>query len=143
MTKDGLAGDAEDDIAQLYIRDVITAASRGSQKFFWFSQDVSMDYDFSVFYGGYVPRPRLVALNGKSSSNLIACLTRFCNFSDISLMQLDACAWHSRGIAVGGPHLLSFVHTSPRYVHTRLRIIGCVRGCSMDQQHSCGHDLAV
>jgi hypothetical protein len=36
----GLRGDAEDDIAQLYIRDVVTAASQGSQKFFWFSQDV-------------------------------------------------------------------------------------------------------
>ena len=77
----------------------------GSQKFFWFSQDVSLDYganpkpfsrslslsntimlqdrlrtnknvgagiprlctDFSIFYGGYVPRPRLVALNAVAS----------------------------------------------------------------------------
>jgi hypothetical protein len=43
----GLAGDAEDDIAQLYIRGVITAWSQGSKKFFWFSQDVSMDCEFA------------------------------------------------------------------------------------------------
>jgi hypothetical protein len=63
----GLAGDSESDIAQLYIRDAITAWSQGSSKFFWFSQDVSTDYDYSVFYGGYVPRPRLVALNAMAS----------------------------------------------------------------------------
>eukprot|EP01052_Picozoa_sp_SAG31_P028097 SAG31_NODE_2682_length_5257_cov_9.066693_6_plen_375_part_00 len=63
----GLPGEAEADIAQLYIRDLVTAWSQGSQKFFWFSQDVSVDYDFGVFYGLYIPRPRLLALNAAAS----------------------------------------------------------------------------
>jgi hypothetical protein len=29
---------SEADIAQLYIRDVVTAAANGGEKFFWFSQ---------------------------------------------------------------------------------------------------------
>ena len=39
----GYPGISEADIAQLYIRDVVTAAANGGSKFFWFSQDVSID----------------------------------------------------------------------------------------------------
>lgn len=63
----GYPGIGEADIAQLYIRDVVTAAANGGEKFFWFSQDVSIDYDFSIFYGAYTPRPRLTALNAAAS----------------------------------------------------------------------------
>ena len=45
-----IASESEADVAQLYIRNVITAASQGSKRFFWFSADVPPTYDFSVFY---------------------------------------------------------------------------------------------
>ena len=49
-------------MAQLYTRDVITAVAAGSQRFFWFSADDTPEYGFTVFFGDYVPRPRLAAL---------------------------------------------------------------------------------
>jgi hypothetical protein len=53
---------SEADVAQLYTRNVITAASQGSQRFFWFSSDDTPEYGYTVFYGDYVPRARLAAL---------------------------------------------------------------------------------
>lgn len=81
-SEQGLSGDgdgylaptiSEADIAGLYVRNIITAASltktpQGtSSKFFWFSWDVPPTYGMTVFYGDYVPRPRLAALNAGAS----------------------------------------------------------------------------
>jgi hypothetical protein len=53
---------SEADGAQIYVRDIVTAHSQGSQKFFWFSADVSPDYGSGLFFGSYTPSPRLAAL---------------------------------------------------------------------------------
>ncbi len=58
---------SETDIAQLYTRNVVTAASQGSKNFFWFSVDNTPTFGFMVFYGDYIPRPRLAALNACAS----------------------------------------------------------------------------
>ena len=64
-TEQGIVGDddgyslpsiSEVDIAQLYTRNLVTAVSQGSQKFFWFSVDDTLDYGFTIFYGSYNPR---------------------------------------------------------------------------------------
>jgi len=47
-------------LAQCYL----SALSTGVEKFFWFSAQTTPTYGFAVFYENYVPRPRLVALNG-------------------------------------------------------------------------------
>jgi hypothetical protein len=53
---------SEADVAQLYTRNVITSAAQGSQRYFWFSSDDTAEYGATIFYGDYVPRPRLGAL---------------------------------------------------------------------------------
>ena len=58
---------SEVDVAQYYVRNIITAASLGSQKFFWFSSDGSPASEFGIYYENYVPRPRLAALNACAS----------------------------------------------------------------------------
>ncbi len=58
---------SETDVAQLYTRDVISAVAAGCQRFFWFSADNTPEYGFTVFFGDYVPRPRLAALNACAS----------------------------------------------------------------------------
>jgi hypothetical protein len=47
-------------LAQSYL----SALSTGAEKFFWFSAQTTPTYGDAVFYEDYVPRPRLVALNG-------------------------------------------------------------------------------
>lgn len=42
----------------------LSALSTGAEKFFWFSAQTTPTYGHAVFYEDYVPRPRLVALNG-------------------------------------------------------------------------------
>ena len=59
---------SETDVAQYYARDVITAASQGSQRFFWFTADNPPTDGFAVTFGdSYTPRPRLAALNACAS----------------------------------------------------------------------------
>ena len=58
---------SEVDISQYYVRNIITAASLGSQKFFWFTSDNPPASEFGVYYDNYVPRPRLAALNACAS----------------------------------------------------------------------------
>ena len=58
---------SETDVAQNYVRDVITALSVGSQRLFWFSADNSPTYGFAVTFGEMTPRPRLAILNGCTS----------------------------------------------------------------------------
>jgi hypothetical protein len=55
-------GMSEADVAQHYTRDVIIAASLGSKRLFWFSVDNTAVYGYTVYFGDYVPRPRLAAL---------------------------------------------------------------------------------
>ncbi len=62
-----LPSNSEVDVAQLYTRDVVSANSQGSQKYFLFCADVTPTYGMSVFFGNYVPRPRLAALNACAS----------------------------------------------------------------------------
>ena len=75
-TEQGIVGDddgystpsvSEVDVAQLYTRNIITAASQGETKFFWFSAQTSPTYGYAVFFENYVPRPRLLALNACAS----------------------------------------------------------------------------
>ena len=47
-------------VAQGYL----SALASGVEKFFWFSAQTTPTYGWAVFYEDYVPRPRLVALNG-------------------------------------------------------------------------------
>ncbi len=42
----------------------LSALSTGAEKFFWFSAQTTPTYGHAVFYENYVPRPRLIALNG-------------------------------------------------------------------------------
>ena len=64
---------SEADVAQLYVRNIVTAASltttaQGtSSKFFWFDDDTTPRSGYAVFFGDYVPRPRLAALNACAS----------------------------------------------------------------------------
>jgi hypothetical protein len=58
---------SEQDTAQLYVRNIVTAISQGSQRFFWFSMDSTPMFGYSIFYGNYAPRPRLAALNACAS----------------------------------------------------------------------------
>jgi hypothetical protein len=53
---------SEADVAQLYARNVLMAASQGNQRYFWFSADNSPTYGNAVTYGNYIPRARLTAL---------------------------------------------------------------------------------
>jgi len=46
------------------VQGYLSAISTGAEKFFWFSAQTTPTYGHAVFYENYVPRPRLVALNG-------------------------------------------------------------------------------
>jgi hypothetical protein len=54
----------EAECAVTLLQGYLSALSTGSEKFFWFSAQTSPTYGWGVFYENYVPRPRLVALNG-------------------------------------------------------------------------------
>jgi hypothetical protein len=75
-TEQGVVGDddgystpsvSEADVAQLYTRNIVTAASQGESKFFWFSAQCSPTYGYAVFFENYIPRPRLLAPNACAS----------------------------------------------------------------------------
>jgi hypothetical protein len=53
---------SETDVAQLLTRNYVTAAAQGSKRFFWFSVDDTPAFGYTIFFGDYVPRPRLGAL---------------------------------------------------------------------------------
>ena len=55
---------SEQQCATNLIRGYLSALSTGVEKFFWFSAQTSPTYGWAVFYENYIPRPRLVALNG-------------------------------------------------------------------------------
>jgi hypothetical protein len=52
------------DCAVKLSQNYLAALCTGAEKFFWFSAQTTPKYGFAVFYENYVPRPRLVALNG-------------------------------------------------------------------------------
>ncbi|KPK65919.1 MAG: hypothetical protein AMK73_01515, partial [Planctomycetes bacterium SM23_32] len=54
----------EDECAVNLVQAYLSALSLGAEKFFWFSAQTTPTYGSGVFYENYVPRPRLVALNG-------------------------------------------------------------------------------
>jgi hypothetical protein len=71
-TEQGVQGDddgyrpssmSEAEVAALYTRNLVTSASLGIGKYFWFSAQTSPTYGYAVFYENYIPRPRLTALN--------------------------------------------------------------------------------
>ena len=53
---------SEQDAAQIAVRDFVVSAAQGVQRFFWFCADATPTYGVTVFYGNYVPRPRLAAI---------------------------------------------------------------------------------
>ena len=57
----------EEDCAASLVKGYVCALAAGVEKFFWFSSQTSPTYGWAVFYEDYVPRPRLVALNGMAS----------------------------------------------------------------------------
>ncbi|OIO91842.1 MAG: hypothetical protein AUJ96_33240 [Armatimonadetes bacterium CG2_30_66_41] len=56
--------ETEEQCAVNLVQSNLSALSTGVEKFFWFSAQTSPTYGWGVFYENYVPRPRLVALNG-------------------------------------------------------------------------------
>jgi len=54
----------EEQCAVNVIQGYLSALSTGVEKFFWFSAQTTAGYGWGVFYENYVPRPRLVAING-------------------------------------------------------------------------------
>jgi hypothetical protein len=75
-TEQGTGGDGDGYLAGLLtepqcasslVRAYVCAIASGVEKFFWFSAQTSPTYGWGVFYEDYVPRPRLVALNGLAS----------------------------------------------------------------------------
>jgi len=54
----------EEQCAVNLVQSYLSALSTGVEKFFWFSAQTSPTYGWGVFYEDYVPRPRLIALNG-------------------------------------------------------------------------------
>jgi hypothetical protein len=56
--------DTEEQCAATLAQAYLSALSTGVEKFFWFSAQTSPTYGWAVFYEDYVPRPRLIALNG-------------------------------------------------------------------------------
>jgi len=54
----------EEQCAATLVQSYLSALSTGVEKFFWFSAQTSPTYGWGVFYEDYVPRPRLIALNG-------------------------------------------------------------------------------
>ncbi len=55
---------SEEQCAVNLVQGYLSALSTGAEKFFWFSAQTTPTYGWAVFYEDYVPRPRLVALNG-------------------------------------------------------------------------------
>ena len=75
-TEQGVEGDddgysvpsnSEADVAALYTRNIVTAASQGESKFFAFAAQCIPMYGCAFFYDNYIPRPRLTALNACAS----------------------------------------------------------------------------
>jgi len=58
------SGQTEEQCAVNLAQSYLSALSTGAEKFFWFSAQTTPRYGDAVFYEDYVPRPRLVALNG-------------------------------------------------------------------------------
>jgi hypothetical protein len=56
--------ETELDCAVNLVQSYLSALSLGVEKFFWFSAQTTATYGWAVYYENYVPRPRLVALNG-------------------------------------------------------------------------------
>jgi hypothetical protein len=56
--------DTEEQCAVTLAQAYLSALGTGVEKFFWFSAQTSPTYGWGVFYEDYVPRPRLIALNG-------------------------------------------------------------------------------
>jgi hypothetical protein len=54
----------EEQCAVNLVQGYLSALATGAEKFFWFSAQTTPRYGWAVFYEDYVPRPRLVALNG-------------------------------------------------------------------------------
>jgi hypothetical protein len=54
----------EEQCAVNLVQGYLSALATGAEKFFWFSAQTTPRYGWGVFYEDYVPRPRLVALNG-------------------------------------------------------------------------------
>lgn len=59
-----VTGQSEKDCATNLVQSYLSAMSMGVEKFFWFSGQTTPRYGWAVYYENYVPRPRLVALNG-------------------------------------------------------------------------------
>ncbi len=55
---------SEEQCAVNLVQAYLSALGTGVEKFFWFSAQTSPTYGWAVFRENYVPRPRLVALNG-------------------------------------------------------------------------------
>jgi hypothetical protein len=56
--------ETEEQCAVDLVQSYLSALGTGIEKFFWFSAQTSPTYGWGVFYEDYIPRPRLVALNG-------------------------------------------------------------------------------
>ncbi len=54
---------SEEACAGELVQGYVAALAAGVEKYFWFSAQTSPYYGWFVFYGDYVPRPRLIALN--------------------------------------------------------------------------------
>jgi hypothetical protein len=54
----------EEQCAVTLVQSYLSALSTAVERFFWFSAQTSPTYGWGVFYEDYVPRPRLIALNG-------------------------------------------------------------------------------
>jgi len=72
-TEQGSSGDGagylasaqtEEQVAINLVQSYLSALSTGAEKFFWFSAQTSPRYGMGIYFEDYVPRPRLVALNG-------------------------------------------------------------------------------
>ena len=57
-------GQDEEQCGVNLVQAYLSALGTGVEKFFWFSAQTSPTYGWAVFRENYVPRPRLVALNG-------------------------------------------------------------------------------
>jgi hypothetical protein len=57
-------GQTEEECAVNLSQGYLSAISTGVEKFFWFAAATSVRYGWAVFYESYIPRPRLIALNG-------------------------------------------------------------------------------
>jgi len=55
---------SEKDCAVNLTQGYLSALGSGVERFFWFSAQTSVRYGWAVYYESYIPRPRLIALNG-------------------------------------------------------------------------------